>query len=167
MRATRLGGVHDPKVLGAVAAVSREDFVLPASVPLAHIDAPLRIPCGQTTSQPSLVARMLEALQLSRRKTVLEVGTGLGYEAALLGRLALQVWTVEFFPELAAMARSNLARSGTGNVEVMVGDGAEGLSAHAPYDAIVLVAATPRISAELTPARFVPMLGTNSPGGPG
>lgn len=149
MRATRLGGVTDPKVLGAVAAVSREDFVLPASVPWAHVDAPLRIPCGQTTSQPSLVARMLEALRLSRRKTVLEVGTGLGYEAALLGRLALKVWTVELFPELAAMARANLARSGTENVEVVVGDGSEGLSAHAPYDAIVLAAATPRISAAL------------------
>ena len=126
MRATRLGGVHDPKVLGAVAAGSREDFVLPASVPWAHIDAPQRIPCGQTTSQPSLVAWMLEALQLSWPKTVLEGGTGLGYEAALLGWLALQVWTVELFPELAAMARSNLARSGTGTGNVTNSPGGPG-----------------------------------------
>lgn len=205
MRATRLGGITDAKALSAMAAVSREDFVLPESVPSVHVDAPLRIPCGQTTSQPSLIALMLQALQLSRRETVLEVGTGLGYEAALLGRMARQVWTIEIFPELAAMARSNLARSGTGNVEVVVGDGSEGLSAHAPYDAIVLAAATPRISAALVDqlaeggrlvaplgrggdevvrlfvkqdgrlhkgtvlafARFVPLLRTKSPAGPG
>ena len=205
MRATRLGGVTDAKVLGAMAAVSREDFVLPESVPSVHVDAPLRIPCGQTTSQPSLVALMLQALQLSRWDTVLEVGTGLGYEAALLGRMARQVWTIEIFPELAAMARSNLARTGIGNVDVVVGDGAEGLPAHAPYDAIVLAAATPRIGAALvdqlaeggrlvaplgrggnevvtlfvkqdgrlntgtvlTLARFVPMLETKGPAGPG
>ena len=149
MRATRLGGVTDAKVLGAMAAVSREDFVLPESVPSVHVDAPLRIPCGQTTSQPSLVALMLQALQLSRPETVLEVGTGLGYEAALLGRMVRQVWTIEIFPELAVMARSNLARSGTGNVDVVVGDGSEGLPEHAPYDAIVLAAATPRISTAL------------------
>ena len=205
MRATRLGGITDAKVLSALAAVSREDFVLPESVPSVHVDAPLRIPCGQTTSQPSLIALMLQALQLSRRETVLEVGTGLGYEAALLGRMARQVWTIEIFPELAATARSNLARSGTGNVEVVVGDGSEGLSAHAPYDAIVLAAATPRISAALVDqlaeggrlvaplgrggdevvrlfvkqdgrlnkgtvlafARFVPLLRTKGPAGPG
>ena len=149
VRATMLGGVTNAKVLSAMAAVSREDFVLPENVPWVHVDSPLRIPCGQTTSQPSLVALMLQALQLSRPETVLEVGTGLGYEAALLGRMVRQVWTIEIFPELAVMARSNLARSGTGNVDVVVGDGSEGLPEHAPYDAIVLAAATPRISTAL------------------
>lgn len=83
---------------------------------------------------------MLQALQLSGRETVLEVGTGLGYEAALLGRLARHVWTIEIFPELAARAQSNLARTGSANVEVVVGDGSQGLPAHAPYDAMVLAA---------------------------
>lgn len=147
--AARRGGVTDPKVLSAVAAISRADFVPAQSAPSVLIDAPLPIPCGQTTSQPSLVALMLQALQLSGRETVLEVGTGLGYEAALLGRLARHVWTIEIFPELAARAQSNLARTGSANVEVVVGDGSQGLPAHAPYDAMVLAAATPRLSAAL------------------
>ena len=205
VRAARLGGITDRKVLSAMATVSREDFVLQESLPFAPVDAPLSIPCGQTTSQPTLVALMLQALQLTGRETVLEVGTGLGYEAALLGRLARKVWTIEIFPELAIMARASLARTGSANVRVVVGDGSEGLPAHAPYDAMVLAAATPRLSAALvdqlaeggrlvaplgrggdevvtgfvkhdgrlsagtvlTPARFVPMLGTKGPAGPG
>ena len=145
----RLGGITDAKVLSAMAAVSRKDFVLPESLPLVRVDAPLSIPCGQTTSQPSLIALMLQALQLTGRETVLEVGTGLGYEAALLGRLAEMVWTIEIFPELAIIARANLSRTGSTNVRVVVGDGSEGLPAHAPYDAMVLAAAIPRLSAAL------------------
>ena len=149
LRAARRGGITDARVLRALAVVPREDFVPRQGRLLVHLDAPRPIPCGQTTSQPSLIALMLQALQLSGQETVLEVGTGLGYEAALLGRLARTVWTIEIFPELAIMARANLAHTGSDNVHVLVGDGSTGLPAHAPYDAVVLAAATPRLSVAL------------------
>jgi protein-L-isoaspartate(D-aspartate) O-methyltransferase len=145
VQAARRSGVDDTGVLRALADVPRVAFV-PADVrDEAVVDIPLPIPCGQTTSQPSLVAMMVQALELTGQERVLEVGTGLGYEAALLSRLANKVWTMECFVELAALARANLEREGCANAEVVLGDGRDGLPEHAPYDAIVVACASPRL----------------------
>jgi protein-L-isoaspartate(D-aspartate) O-methyltransferase len=101
------------------------------------------------TTQPSLVAKMVEALALTGGERVLEVGTGFGWQTALLGRLAHEVWSIERWADLADTARENLARCGIGNATVLVGDGSEGLPAHAPYDAILVSAAFPEVPAPL------------------
>jgi protein-L-isoaspartate(D-aspartate) O-methyltransferase len=105
----------------------------------------LPIPHGQVTTQPSLVARMVEALELRGDERVLEIGTGYGWQTALLGRLAAEVWSVERWDDVAATARQHLARSGAPNVEIVVGDGSEGLPEQAPFDAIVVSAAYPSV----------------------
>jgi protein-L-isoaspartate(D-aspartate) O-methyltransferase len=110
---------------------------------------PIRIPHGQVTTQPSLVACMVEALSLTGPERVLEIGTGYGWQSALLARLAAEVWSIERWDDLAASARMQLARLGATNVEVVVGDGSEGLAEHAPYDAILVSAAFPRVPAPL------------------
>jgi protein-L-isoaspartate(D-aspartate) O-methyltransferase len=111
----------------------------------AYRDEPLPIPHRQVTTQPSLVARMLEALDLGAGDRALEIGTGYGYQTALLAELAACVWSVERWPDLAEVARENLARRGTENVRIVVGDGSAGLAEHAPFDAIVVSAAFPRV----------------------
>ena len=143
--AAREVGVADVRVLEAIAAVPRAEFVPPELAGSADVDRPLPIPHGQVTTQPSLVARMVEALALTGSERVLEIGTGYGWQTALLGRLAAEVWSVERWADLAASARTHLARHGTTNVEVVVGDGSEGLPAHAPYEAILVAAAFPEV----------------------
>jgi protein-L-isoaspartate(D-aspartate) O-methyltransferase len=138
-------GVRDARVLEALATVPRARYVPPEHAALAGRDRPIRIAGGQVTTQPSLVAVMVEALALRGDENVLEVGSGLGYEAAVLARLARAVWTVERRPDLAEAAGGNLATEGVANVHVVVGDGSEGLPAHSPYDAIVVAAAHPRV----------------------
>lgn len=145
----RVSGVRDKRVLAAVGEVPRHLFVPDDQVRRAALDTPLPLPCGQTTSQPSLIAQMVEALRLTESSTVLEVGTGYGYEAAILSRLAAEVWTVEYVAELAAAATRNLAAFGAANVHVVVGDGRAGLSEHAPYDGIVVAAQAVRVPAAL------------------
>jgi protein-L-isoaspartate(D-aspartate) O-methyltransferase len=141
----RAAGVRDERLLAAVRSVPRADFVPPDGRRHAYDDVPVRIPHGQVTTQPSLVARMIEALVLGPGDAVLEVGTGYGWQTALLARLAGRVWSVERFPDLAASARAALARAGIANAQVVVGDGSSGLPAHAPYDAILVAAAFPRV----------------------
>jgi protein-L-isoaspartate(D-aspartate) O-methyltransferase len=141
VRVVRATGVRDPGVLDALAAVPRADFVAAGDVARAYLDSPLPIPHGQVTTQPSLVARMLEALELDGSERVLEVGTGYGFQTALLARLAREVVSVERFEDLASTARENLERHGARNVEVVVGDGSAGVPERAPYDAIVVSAA--------------------------
>jgi protein-L-isoaspartate(D-aspartate) O-methyltransferase len=148
--AARATGVRDARVLDAVAAVPRASYVPPIHVGEANLDRPIPIGAGQVTTQPSLVAAMVDALALRGGERVLEVGTGLGYQAAILGRLAREVWTVERLPHLAAAAAANLAAEGVANVRVREGDGSQGLVAHAPYEAIVVAAAHPRVPAPLT-----------------
>jgi protein-L-isoaspartate(D-aspartate) O-methyltransferase len=138
-------GVRDARVLEALATVPRARYVPPEHAALAGRDRPIRIAGGQVTTQPSLVAVMVEALALRGDENVLEVGSGLGYEAAVLARLARAVWTVERRPDLAEAAIANLDAAGVANVHVVVGDGSEGLPAHSPYDAIVVAAAHPRV----------------------
>jgi protein-L-isoaspartate(D-aspartate) O-methyltransferase len=142
-------GVRDERVLRAVADVPRARFVPAEHAGSAELDIPLPIPHGQVTTQPSLVARMVEALGLTGVERVLEVGAGYGYQTALLARLAGQVWAVERWAELATVARANLVRSGIRNAHVVVGDGTLGLPAHAPYDGVVVAAAFSDVPAPL------------------
>src|SRR6266508_1883089 len=128
-----------------MAAVPRAEFVPAEYAERADIDAPIPIPHEQVTTQPSLVARMVEALALEGPERVLEVGTGYGWQTALLARLADRVVSVERFADLADVARANLARLGVENVDVVVGDGTEGLPEHAPFDAIIVSAAYPTV----------------------
>jgi len=143
--AARAAGVRDARVLEALAAVPRVGYVPCGQWVDAGLDRPVAIGSGQVTTQPSLVAAMVEALGLCGSERVLEVGAGFGYQAALLARLAREVWSVERHPRLAARAAANLARAGVDNARVVVGDGTEGLPAHAPYDAIIVAAAHPLV----------------------
>jgi protein-L-isoaspartate(D-aspartate) O-methyltransferase len=145
----RARGVTDERVLEAIRTVPRAEFVPPGRRGLAYEDVPIRIPRGQVTTQPSLVAQMVAALRLGEDDTVLEIGTGYGWQTALLARLAECVWSVERFADLADAACAALARMGIQNAEVVVGDGSLGLPEHAPYDAVVVAAASPAVPAPL------------------
>lgn len=134
--------IADPRVLAAIADVPRDLFV-PAEVrDHAYDNSALPIDCGQTISQPLVVARMLEILELQPSDRVLDVGTGSGYHAALLARLAAHVWTIERHAPLTEQAREAIGALGLENVEFFVGDGYAGLPAAAPFDAINVAAAT-------------------------
>ena len=141
--------VGDPRVLNAIARVPRERFVPPELRLLAYEDRPLPIGYGQTISQPLIVAVMTQALDLRGNERVLEVGTGSGYQAALLSQLAAHVVTVERVPELARQAKRALAELGYANVEVHVAGETLGWPDGAPYDAIVVTAGAPRVPHEL------------------
>jgi protein-L-isoaspartate(D-aspartate) O-methyltransferase len=138
-------GVRDPRLLDALRAVPRADFVPTNLAEQAYEDKPLPIPHDQVTTQPSLVARMVEALGLAGTELVLEVGAGYAWQTALLARLCGFVWAVERFGDVAEAARENFARFGMTNAEVVTGDGTKGLSEHAPYDAILVAAAFPSV----------------------
>ena len=132
--------VRDERVLAAVAAVPRELFVASALSRFAYADRPLPIGGGQTISQPTLVARMCEMLELNDSDIVLDVGTGSGYHAALLSRLCRHVYGIELDEELATQAVRALELAGIDNVTVLVGDGSGGLPEEAPFDAINVAA---------------------------
>jgi protein-L-isoaspartate(D-aspartate) O-methyltransferase len=138
-------GVLDPRVLRALRKVPRAGFVPSDLVEWAYLDRPLPIPHGQVTTQPSLVARMIEALALEGPECVLEIGAGYGFQTALLAYLSSFVWGVERWPDIADISRENLSHHGVTNVEVVAGDGTEGLPEHAPYDAILVAAAFPSV----------------------
>jgi protein-L-isoaspartate(D-aspartate) O-methyltransferase len=138
-------GVVDPAVLEAVGAVPRHLFVPAALRPRAYDDVALPIGNGQTISQPSTQARCLAALRLTRRDRVLEVGTGSGYQTALLARLCGQVFSIERVPRLAEQARTALQAAGLTNVSLLLGDGTLGWRDCAPFDAIVVAAASPDV----------------------
>lgn len=141
----RQRGIAAPRVLDAFLSVPRHEFVPVGLRALAYSDGPLSIGEGQTISQPFMVAAMTEALELSGPEKVLEIGTGSGYQAALLSLLAREVHTVERNAVLAEAARERLARLGFANVTVHVGDGTLGLPGQAPFEAIVVTAASPNI----------------------
>ena len=137
-------GLRDALVLDAFRRVPREAFLPPDLVEFAYEDAPLPIDEGQTISQPYIVALTIQELQLRGDERVLEVGTGSGYEAAVLGCVAKEVYTIERVPALAASATERLARLGFSNVQVTTGDGSLGWPEHAPYDAIAVAAGGPQ-----------------------
>jgi len=141
----RRRGINDARVLAAMAAVHREEFVPTELREKSYDDVPLPIGEGQTISQPYIVAAMSAALRLAGDERVLEVGTGCGYQAAVLSHLAKTVFTVECRSELAAAAAERLTRLGFQNVHVHCGDGTLGLPEFAPFDAILVAAAAPLI----------------------
>jgi protein-L-isoaspartate(D-aspartate) O-methyltransferase len=138
-------GIRDERVLQMMRDIPRHLFVAPRYRSMAYEDMPLPIGHEQTISQPLMVAMMTQALQLRGHERVLEIGTGSGYQAAILSRLAAVVFSIERIPTLAADARATLAALGIMNVHVLVGDGSLGLPEHGPYNAIVVAAASPKI----------------------
>ncbi|MBS0647635.1 MAG: protein-L-isoaspartate(D-aspartate) O-methyltransferase [Verrucomicrobia bacterium] len=142
-------GVMDPAVLAAMRKIPREKFVLEDLVPEAYNDSPLPIEEGQTISQPYMVALMTQALELKPGSRVLEVGAGSGYAAAVLGQIAAEVYSIEYFPKLAELAQSRLQELGYTNVHIKQGDGALGWKEHAPYQGISITAAATKIPSTL------------------
>jgi protein-L-isoaspartate(D-aspartate) O-methyltransferase len=158
-------GIRDPRVLGAFREVPRHEFVPADQRGRAYEDVPLPIPHDQVTTQPSLIAKMIEALALRGGERVLEVGVGYGFQTALVARIAGEVWGVERWTDLAEMARANLERCGVENAHILVGDGTKGLPEHAPFDAIVVAAAftdvPPPLEEQLAPGgRLVQPIGS-------
>jgi protein-L-isoaspartate(D-aspartate) O-methyltransferase len=147
--AARAAGVTDERVLEAISMTPRAGYVPGGYLTAAYRDEPIPIGHGQVTTQPSLSARMIEGLRLASGDHVLEIGTGLGFQTALLARLAASVVSIERWPDLASQARRNLARQGIRNAEVLTGDGSRGLPDRAPYDAILVSAAFPQVPAPL------------------
>jgi len=141
--------IRDERVLAAMARVPRERFVPPESQHLAYEDMPLPIGLEQTISQPFIVALMTEALELTGKEKVLEVGTGSGYQAAILAELARLVITTERLPALAEAARNVISNLGYTNIEVYVAEGTLGWQSEAPYDAIIVTAGAPRVPVDL------------------
>jgi len=137
--------ITDPRVLKVVAEVPREEFVPPSYQSQAYTDGPLPIGLGQTISQPYIVALMTQELRLDRKCDVLEVGTGSGYQTAVLAKLAKKVYTIERFAELSESAQAVLGRLGVGNVEFFVGDGSCGWPQQRTFERIMITAAVPRI----------------------
>jgi protein-L-isoaspartate(D-aspartate) O-methyltransferase len=149
-------GIHDPRVLRAMAKVPRHLFLENELWDQAYEDHPLPIGADQTISQPYMVALMAEALELKGAERVLEVGTGSGYAAAVLGELCAEIFTVEAVEELALKARTLLSSLGYRNVSVLVGDGTLGWEEHAPYDAVIISAAAPCIPRPLLEQLKIP-----------
>jgi protein-L-isoaspartate(D-aspartate) O-methyltransferase len=143
-------GIRDEKVLAALARVPREEFVGAPHEALAFSDQALPIACGQTISQPYVVAAMTQALELSLEHKVLEIGTGSGYQAAILSCLAREVYSIERHADLADSARARMKRLGFKNVTVIHADGMEGAGGHAPFDRIIVTAEAAEIPAALT-----------------
>ncbi|WP_291729908.1 protein-L-isoaspartate(D-aspartate) O-methyltransferase [Leisingera sp. F5] len=137
----RSRGVTDSQVLEAIEQIDRGMFVRGIFAERAYEDVPLPIACGQTISQPSVVGMMTQALQISPRDTVLEVGTGSGYQAAILSKLARRVYTIDRHARLVREARAVFEQLQLSNVTSLVGDGSHGLSEQAPFDRIIVTAA--------------------------
>jgi protein-L-isoaspartate(D-aspartate) O-methyltransferase len=150
-------GIRDRRLLAALAATPREWFLPEALARAAYADEALPIGDGQSISQPFIVALMTAALGVTRRHRVLEIGTGSGYQTAILARLVARVYTIERLPHLLAEAMTRLARLGFSNVVARAGDGAAGWSEAAPFDGIIVTAAAPRLPE--------PLLAQLAPGG--
>lgn len=142
--------IGEGRIADAFAGIDRGDFVPEAARHEAYRDRPVPIPEGQTTSQPSLIARMIEAADPGPDDLVLEIGTGFGYQTALLSRLCREVVSIDRWEGLVEAARRNLAAAGIENAEVMVGDGWRGCPERAPFDAIVVSAAATDVPAPLS-----------------
>lgn len=150
LMALRRQGIADPRVLSAVERVPRELFVPPSFADQAYEDLALPIECGQTISQPFIVAFMTEALQLGARMKVLEVGTGSGYQAAVLAHLSRRVYTIERYRTLLREAEARFEALGLSNITTRLGDGTKGWPEQAPFDRIVVTAASETVPEALT-----------------
>ncbi len=142
-------GIKDSLVLDAIGKVPRHEFVPPESAGMAYADGPLPIGCGQTISQPYMVAIMTEALCLKGGEKILEIGTGSGYQAAVLAEIAGQVYSIERHATLANRAECILKELGYGNVHITAGDGSLGLEDEAPFDGIIVTAGAPSVPESL------------------
>ena len=149
-------GIRDRAVLSAMSTVPRHQFVPSQLMSLAYMDRPLPIGHHQTISQPYIVAYMLEAAHLKSNQKILEIGTGSGYQTALLSQLVAEVYTIEIIPDLAKKAQQTLSQLGYENIHVKIGDGYRGWPQHSPYDAIIVTAAPAQI-----PAPLIEQLTTN------
>ncbi len=145
----RQRGILDPLLLDVFREVPRHEFVLPKDADKAYGDFPLEIGEGQTISQPYIVALTTQALELTGDETVLDIGTGSGYQAAILSRLVHHVYTIEWYESLAERARNTFERLGYNNITTLTGNGSQGHPVAAPYDAIAVSAASPSIPATL------------------
>ena len=145
----RKRGIKDERVLDAMGKIPRHDFVPEDMIKFAYNDEPLPIGKGQTISQPYIVAYMTEALQLKPQNRVLEIGTGSGYQAAVLAEIVAEVYTVEYVEELSLKAQEVLRSIGYDNIFFRVGDGNSGWQEHAPYDAIMVTAAPAKVPQKL------------------
>lgn len=134
-------GISDPHVIDAMSTIPREKFVLPEAEALAYSDNPLLIDCGQTISQPYIVALMIQIADLTQESKVLDVGTGSGYAAAVLSQIVREVHTIEFHAELSKKAEKTIQSLGYHNIHFHIGDGRLGLPEFAPFDAILVAAA--------------------------
>jgi len=143
-------GINDARVLGAITKVPREEFVPPESRAASYEDGPLPIGHGQTISQPYIVAFMTEQLRLKPSDRVLEIGTGSGYQAAILAELVSEIYSVEIVEPLARAAEATLQRLGYKNVHVKIGDGYKGWPEKAPFDAIIVTCAPDKVPQPLT-----------------
>lgn len=144
-RQLRGRGIHDERVLEAMSKVPRHEFVAPGQWNQAYSDHPVVIPEQQTTSQPYIIASMLQTAEIQPQDRVLEIGAGSGYQTALLAEISAHVVAVERYPTLVAKARETLARLGYHNVTINTGDGSLGAPEFAPFDAIIVSAAAPHI----------------------
>ena len=142
-------GIYDPKVLDAMLKVPRHEFVPEDMRPYAYEDRPLPIGEGQTISQPYMVALMTQCMELEGPESVLEIGAGSGYQAAILAEIAAMVYTIERFPSLLQRAREVLARLGYTNYEALVGDGTLGWEENAPFNGIMVTAGAPDVPPSL------------------
>jgi len=145
----KLRGIRDEKVLKAMDRVPREHFLPPALLPSAYADRPLPIGEGQTISQPYIVAFMTQALSLQGQEKVLEIGTGSGYQTAILAEIAAEVFTVEIREGLSARAQRTLSQLGYHNVNFRVGDGYLGWPVYSPFDRVIVTCAAPQVPAPL------------------
>ena len=148
-RQLKTRGIFDARVLSAIGKVPREEFISAELREHAYEDRPLAIGCNQTISQPYIVASMLQAAELRPEDRVLELGTGSGYQTALLAEIVSHVTSIERHPELANIARERLSRLGYAKVEIVVGDGTLGYPSGAPYDVVLVSAAAPQIPQSL------------------
>jgi protein-L-isoaspartate(D-aspartate) O-methyltransferase len=137
--------ISDSRVVNSFRRIDRADFVPAEAAAVAYHDRPIPIPHDQVTSQPTLIASMVAAAAISESDRVLEVGTGYGFQTAILAMLAAHVVSIERHADLAARARDNLRRTGVTGVEIVVGDGSLGFASGAPFDAIVVSAGAPRV----------------------
>ncbi|MGZ6587311.1 MAG: protein-L-isoaspartate O-methyltransferase family protein [Solirubrobacteraceae bacterium] len=147
--AARAAGVREERLLAAISRLARAVFVPRELSADAYLDKPVAIRHRQVTTQPSLVAKMVEALELRGQERVLEIGTGYGYQTALLAMLAREVWSIELWPDITAAARTALEQVGIENAKLLVGDGTLGLPERSPFDAIIVAAAFPTVAPPL------------------